>query len=127
MPHYDTNVYTNDAWGIRDVVGSGWLGSSFFSAEHSRQRRPEDRLFPPDPADSRLSTVDPHLTEDVGELQFATAQYQQQRRLFNRLTPFQGRPSAWSQTYDLLWAGGHDVCVDRQAYLTQHGGDAELP
>ncbi len=50
MPHYDVNRQSNDAWGIRDVAGTGKLGGSTFSAELSRTRRPNTRLCPPSPS-----------------------------------------------------------------------------
>ena len=48
MPHYDTNVYTNDAWGVRDVVGHGMLGGVAFGSEGFRLRRDDGRVFPPE-------------------------------------------------------------------------------
>ena len=48
-PHYDTNVYPNDAWGVRDVVGSGWLGASSYGMEAFKVRRPGERVFPQSP------------------------------------------------------------------------------
>jgi len=51
MPHYDINRYGNDGWGIRDVAGTGSLGSPAYSAEQSRVLRalnPNLRTFPPE-------------------------------------------------------------------------------
>jgi hypothetical protein len=50
MPHYDVNRQSNDAWGIRDVAGSGKLGGSAFSAELARVRRPNTQVCPPTPS-----------------------------------------------------------------------------
>jgi hypothetical protein len=50
MPHYDVNRQSNDAWGIRDVAGTGKLGGSAFSAELSRARRPSTQVCPPSPS-----------------------------------------------------------------------------
>ena len=50
MPHYDVNRQSNDAWGIRDVAGTGKLGGSAFSAELSRTRRPNTQICPPSPS-----------------------------------------------------------------------------
>ena len=50
MPHYDVNRQSNDAWGIRDVAGTGKLGGSTFSAEFSRTRRPFTQVCPPTPS-----------------------------------------------------------------------------
>ena len=50
MPHYDVNRQSNDAWGIRDVAGTGKLGGSAFSAEFSRVRRPHTQVCPPSPS-----------------------------------------------------------------------------
>jgi hypothetical protein len=46
-PGYDVNRRANDAWGIRDVMGSGYLLSSGYSATMAKTRRPETRAFPP--------------------------------------------------------------------------------
>jgi hypothetical protein len=50
MPHYDVNRHTNDAWGIRDVAGTGKLGGASFRAESSRARRPGNQIYPPMPS-----------------------------------------------------------------------------
>jgi hypothetical protein len=46
-PGYDVNVRVNDAWGLRDVVGSSVLLGSRYSASMSKPREPRFRLFPP--------------------------------------------------------------------------------
>ena len=45
MPHYDVNRQSNDAWGIRDVAGTGKLGGST-QRRVCRTRRPNTRLCP---------------------------------------------------------------------------------
>ncbi|BCS31369.1 hypothetical protein TBR22_A05690 [Luteitalea sp. TBR-22] len=55
MPHYDVNRQVNDAWGIRDVAGSGWLGGPTFRAELVRERNDQDQVCPPNISD-RLRT-----------------------------------------------------------------------
>jgi hypothetical protein len=50
MPHYDINRYSNDGWGIRDVAGTGTLGSPAYSADQSRVLRAlhlDQRVLPP--------------------------------------------------------------------------------
>jgi hypothetical protein len=49
MPHYDLNRFSNDGWGIRDVAGTGKLGSPAFTADQSRVLRasyPQYRALP---------------------------------------------------------------------------------
>jgi len=46
-PGYDVNRRANDAWGIRDVMGSGYLLSSGYSSTMTKVRRPDTRAFPP--------------------------------------------------------------------------------
>jgi hypothetical protein len=63
MPHYDINVSSNDGWGVRDIAGTGTLGSPAYRTEQSRLVRPlhpETRVLPPDdwPARVRAQAVD---------------------------------------------------------------------
>lgn len=53
-PGYDVNQRTNDAWGVRDVIRTGTLFSSSFESYMQKFRRPEHRVFPPLPNDSKL-------------------------------------------------------------------------
>ena len=46
-PGYDVNRRQNDAWGVRDVMGSGYLLSSGYSSTMTKIRRPDTRAFPP--------------------------------------------------------------------------------
>jgi hypothetical protein len=48
MPYYDVNRQSNDAWGVRDVAGSGHLGGPVFRAELARERSPEGQVCPPE-------------------------------------------------------------------------------
>jgi hypothetical protein len=48
MPHYDVNRQVNDAWGVRDVAGTGWLGGPEFRAELIRDRDTRDQVCPPE-------------------------------------------------------------------------------
>lgn len=45
---YDINHTVNDAWGVRDVLGSGILLSSNYNSEMSKPRRDDTRLLPPE-------------------------------------------------------------------------------
>jgi hypothetical protein len=47
-PGYDVNVHVNDAWGLRDVLGSSMLLGASYSASMSKPREPRFRLFPPE-------------------------------------------------------------------------------
>jgi hypothetical protein len=49
-PGYDVNVRVNDAWGLRDVLGSSVLLGSRYTASMSKPRTPPFRLLPPDDA-----------------------------------------------------------------------------
>lgn len=53
-PGYDVNKRINDAWGVRDVIRGGTLGSGGFESWMAKVRRPEHRVFPPLPGDSPL-------------------------------------------------------------------------
>ncbi|MFZ1322651.1 MAG: hypothetical protein WAT71_13925 [Ignavibacteria bacterium] len=53
-PGYDVNQRTNDAWGVRDVIRTGTLFSSSFENYMQKPRRPEHRVFPPLPKDSKI-------------------------------------------------------------------------
>lgn len=44
-PGYDVNQFVNDAWGLRDSLGSGHLGSEY-RAEMTKVRHPGQRIFP---------------------------------------------------------------------------------
>ncbi len=47
-PGYDVNYRINDAWGVRDVLGSGVLGSSRFEASMAKPREFPFRVVPPE-------------------------------------------------------------------------------
>jgi hypothetical protein len=49
-PGYDVNARVNDAWGLRDVIGSSVLLGSRYSASMSKPRADPFRLLPPDDA-----------------------------------------------------------------------------
>lgn len=53
-PGYDVSVRPNDAWGVRDTIRGGTLFTGKFEAWMAKVRRPEHRVLPPLPADSRL-------------------------------------------------------------------------
>jgi hypothetical protein len=46
-PGYDVNRRLNDAWGVRDDLGSGVFSNARYSAAMTKTRRPETRIFPP--------------------------------------------------------------------------------
>ncbi|ABS24450.1 hypothetical protein [Anaeromyxobacter sp. Fw109-5] len=60
-PGYDVNRRINDAWGVRDVIGSGFLLSSGYAASMTKPRTPIERVLPPEPgppcATGRRSSV----------------------------------------------------------------------
>mgnify|MGYP003580880540 CR=1 FL=1 len=53
---YDVNVRINDAWGARDIIRTGMLFSGGYESWMTKVRRPEHRVLPPLPDDSRLHT-----------------------------------------------------------------------
>lgn len=58
-PGYDVNVRVNDAWGVRDVLGSSVLLGSGYRASMSKPREPQFRLFPPQSPLQRCTAQDP--------------------------------------------------------------------
>ena len=56
-PGYDVNRRINDAWGVRDVLGSGFLTAGAFQASMAKPRRLADRRAPPAVADDRPAGV----------------------------------------------------------------------
>lgn len=51
-PGYDVNKRVNDAWGVRDVMGSGVMYTGGYQAWMAKRRRPQHRVFPPLPENS---------------------------------------------------------------------------
>lgn len=51
-PGFDVNRRVNDAWGVRDVIRGGGLFTGGFNSWLAKVRVPQDRVFPPLPADS---------------------------------------------------------------------------
>ncbi len=65
-PGYDVNVRINDAWGVRDVFGSGWLVAPGFTFAMFKPRRPKYMLLPPEtPKRCLLSPWFSSLPEDI--------------------------------------------------------------
>jgi hypothetical protein len=56
-PGYDVNRRISDAWGIRDVLGSGFLTAGAYQATMAKPRRPSDRRAPPAVEDARPSSI----------------------------------------------------------------------
>lgn len=51
-PSYDVNRHINDAWGVRDVIRSGFLFSGAFETYMAKVRNHGDYVVPPLPEDS---------------------------------------------------------------------------
>ena len=47
-PGYDVNVRVNDAWGLRDILGSAVLLGARYTASMSKPRIPRFRMLPPE-------------------------------------------------------------------------------
>ena len=59
-PAYDTNERVRDAWGVRDIFGSGYMLGSAYAAKMTKPRRTSDRVLPPIPtATACYSYVEP--------------------------------------------------------------------
>ena len=56
-PGFDANERVNDAWGVRDVISTGHLFEGGYRAGMSKLRRPEHRIVPPLPGDSRYRSL----------------------------------------------------------------------
>jgi hypothetical protein len=48
-PGFDVDIHPNDAWGVRDTLGTSWLQAPAFRADMSKPRIERDRVFPPVP------------------------------------------------------------------------------
>lgn len=66
-PGYDVNRRVQDAWGVRDVFGSGFLISSGFQASMTKARYPRFRVLPPENPDLCLTDRNQALRGDVFE------------------------------------------------------------
>jgi len=53
-PGYDVTERINDAWGVRDIIRGGALYTGGFQSWMAKNRRKQDRVFPPLPDDSRI-------------------------------------------------------------------------
>jgi hypothetical protein len=63
-PGYDVNRRVNDAWAIRDVLGSGFLTAGALQASMAKPRRLADRRRPPRIDDARPSSILPSHERD---------------------------------------------------------------
>jgi len=55
-PAYDTNERVRDAWGVRDIFGSGYMLGSAYAAKMTKPRREADRVLPPLPTATACRT-----------------------------------------------------------------------
>lgn len=62
-PGYDVNVRVNDAWGLRDVLGSSVLMGSAYRGSMSKPREARFRLFPPPTPLQMCTTPHPKASE----------------------------------------------------------------
>ena len=53
-PGYDGTERVNDAWGVRDTLGTGRFFTGDYKAWMTKIRRDDTRIFPPLPPDSPL-------------------------------------------------------------------------
>ncbi len=67
-PGYDVNQRINDAWGVRDIVGSGFLGAVKYSASMAKPRLAEFRMLPPELSASGSIGPRSSLNKDDGFL-----------------------------------------------------------
>jgi hypothetical protein len=66
-PGYDVNVRVNDAWGVRDVIATGFVFSGGYQSWMTKPRTPRYRVWPPLPNDSPLLGNVAYEREAVGE------------------------------------------------------------
>ncbi len=64
-PGYDVNRRVNDAWGLRDVISTGYLFTGGYEAWMSKVRHPDTAVLPPLPADSPLWTASYNRDVDI--------------------------------------------------------------
>ena len=72
-PGFDVNQRVNDAWGIRDIMRGGRVFTGGFQSWMNKNRKDEDRVFPPLPEDSWV--IDNHRDEN-GEYAAENAIYE---------------------------------------------------
>ena len=53
-PGYDVTERVNDAWGVRDTLGTGTFFTGDYQSWMAKTRSPDTRVFPPLPSDSPL-------------------------------------------------------------------------
>jgi hypothetical protein len=66
-PGYDVNLRVNDAWGIRDVLGSSVLLGSGYNASMSKPRDRRFRVFPPEGALAMCAVTQRRIANGVEE------------------------------------------------------------
>lgn len=66
-PGYDVNQRVNDAWGVRDVIATGFVFSGGYQSWMTKPRTPDYRVWPPLPDDSPLLPVVAEELELVGD------------------------------------------------------------
>jgi len=80
-PGYDVNVRINDAWGVRDVFGSGWLIDPSFNSAMFKPRWPQFAVLPPESSQachahtffSSIPKDDPSYGEILGRYELRPA------------------------------------------------------
>jgi hypothetical protein len=75
-PGYDVNVHVNDAWGVRDVFGSGRLLGSGFSSAMAKHRTGDTRVLPPRNESSAPATCTPARLNSVTPDEEARPRYE---------------------------------------------------
>jgi hypothetical protein len=64
-PGWDVNIRINDAWGVRDIIRSGYLFTGGYQSWMARPRKPSTIVVPPLPSDSPYFT---DFSNDAREL-----------------------------------------------------------
>lgn len=64
-PSYDVNQQVRDAWGVRDIFGSGYMLGAAYSSKMTKPRRLQERVLPPVVTESSgcRMLVDPSIVE----------------------------------------------------------------
>jgi len=80
-PGYDVNRRYTDAWGVRDLLGSGALGSATYEGAMTKPRRPEHMVMVEHDEADRACLLKPYKGDHHGEVAKARRTY--------KLTPAQ--------------------------------------
>jgi hypothetical protein len=121
-PGYDVNRRYTDAWGVRDLIGSGQLGSAKYEGSMTKPRRPNDMIMvKPSKPDTQGCLLSPYKGEYRGKLEesvryklmpaqdFETDSQQEARLKVEDKKPKDDKISGWmeNEKFGKLEENGH--------------------